>query len=342
MSVRSNRAFTLIELLVVIAIIAVLIALLLPAVQSAREAARRAQCVNNLKQIGLGMANYESSMGSLPAGIKGCCWGTWIVFALPYMEQTTAYNGWNFNGDNAVAGSAGGSNSTDLRYGGAANTTISQNLFTVYLCPSDKDTKPLGGLPAYNYSANFGNTTFYQLAQYPEGTSDASTVNFLKAPFTDMWPTTPVNGGPDGYTVSQYGTVPYSQITDGLSNTLLISEVIKGDPSGSAKGTDLRGFAHWGYGAAFQTYLSPNSKLPDVSWTPGSPYCQPDVNGNPPCMLQAYARRHIMAARSRHSGGVNTLFGDGHVQFIKDAISLPIWRALGSISGSEVISSDSY
>jgi prepilin-type N-terminal cleavage/methylation domain-containing protein len=97
---RKQRAgFTLIELLVVIAIIAVLIALLLPAVQAAREAARRSQCVNNLKQIGLAMHNYESSNGSLPPGQKSCCWGTWLVFLLPQVEQQALFNAWNFGGD---------------------------------------------------------------------------------------------------------------------------------------------------------------------------------------------------------------------------------------------------
>ncbi|WP_165072667.1 DUF1559 domain-containing protein [Paludisphaera rhizosphaerae] len=336
MSEPSRRGFTLIELLVVIAIIAVLIALLLPAVQSAREAARRMQCNNNLKQIGLGMANYESSMGSLPAGIKGCCWGTWVVFVLPYMEQTSAFNGWNFNGDNSAAGKPGGSNDTVLRYSGAANTTISQNLFTVYLCPSDKNTKPLANIPSYNYAANFGNTTFYQSATY--GTGSAA-VSYLKAPFTDMWPTNPVNGGPDGYTTSQYGVVGISEITDGTSNTILVSEIIKGETTSAVAGSDLRGYVHWGYGAAFETYLAPNTKLPDISW---SNYCQPGYNNNPPCLIQSSAANTVMASRSRHSGGVNTLFGDGHVQFMKDSISLPVWRALGSISGGEVVSSDSY
>ena len=95
---RPRRGFTLIELLVVIAIIAVLIALLLPAVQAAREAARRIQCTNNLKQIGLAMHNYQSANNSLPPGIKGSIWGTWLVFILPYVEQGPLFNSWNSHG----------------------------------------------------------------------------------------------------------------------------------------------------------------------------------------------------------------------------------------------------
>ncbi len=101
-TLRRRQGFTLIELLVVIAIIAVLIALLLPAVQAAREAARRAQCVNNLKQIGLGVMNYESSNNCFPPGEKGCCWGNWTIFILPYIEQAQLYNAWNTVGTNVA------------------------------------------------------------------------------------------------------------------------------------------------------------------------------------------------------------------------------------------------
>src|SRR4051812_27324764 len=105
---RRHRGFTLIELLVVIAIIAVLIALLLPAVQSAREAARRAQCVNNLKQVGLACMNYESTLGCLPPGTKGSLWGTWMLFALPFAEQQALYNAWNAMGDNSNGSTTSG------------------------------------------------------------------------------------------------------------------------------------------------------------------------------------------------------------------------------------------
>src|SRR6476661_1382125 len=95
---QPGRGFTLIELLVVIAIIGVLIAFLLPAVQAAREAARRMQCVNNLKQLGLGLLNYESSHGSLCPGTKYQVWGSWTIFVLPFMEQAALYNAWNMRG----------------------------------------------------------------------------------------------------------------------------------------------------------------------------------------------------------------------------------------------------
>src|SRR4051794_24149016 len=112
-----RRGFTLIELLVVIAIIAVLIALLLPAVQAAREAARRAQCVNNMKQIGIAMHNYHDSVGSLPPGIKGCCYGSWQVYILPWVEQQAMFNAWNNGGTNSPSGTP---YDTVLRYSGAA------------------------------------------------------------------------------------------------------------------------------------------------------------------------------------------------------------------------------
>ena len=115
------RGFTLIELLVVIAIIAVLIALLLPAVQAAREAARRSQCVNNLKQIGLAMHNYHDVNGSLPPGVKSCCWGTWLVFVLPQIEQQSMFNAWNFGGDYLYYQ---GQYDAPLRYAGVARAVV--------------------------------------------------------------------------------------------------------------------------------------------------------------------------------------------------------------------------
>ena len=178
------RGFTLIELLVVIGIVAVLIALLLPAVQAAREAARRAQCTNNLKQISLAMHLYHDVQGVLPPAKKGCCWGTWLVFVLPYLEQQSLYNAWNGFGTNAPDMPAGFD--LDLRYFGAANRTVTSTWISYYLCPSDQTNAPIsvetGGTTlactSQNYAVNFGNSI-----QLQENFQD---VQFGGAPFVDI------------------------------------------------------------------------------------------------------------------------------------------------------------
>src|SRR4030088_1120452 len=115
-----RAGFTLIELLVVIPTTAVLFALLLPGVQAAREAARRAQCINNVKQVALAMHNYQSSNNCLPYGMKGCCWGSWVLPTLPFVEQQALFNAWNSSGNNS-----GCANCVDgiFRYAGATNLT---------------------------------------------------------------------------------------------------------------------------------------------------------------------------------------------------------------------------
>ena len=224
---RRRRGFTLIELLVVIAIIAVLIALLLPAVQSAREAARRIQCTNNLKQIGLAMHNYHDTHGTLPPGCKGGQWGTWLVFTLPYVEQQNLYNAWNFNGHTRVPALA-----SLYSYQGAGNTTVTTTRVAAYYCPSDGNNSTLQGLSQFaitsqNYVANFGNVDTLQQSI----TVGGITYNYLGSPFTDI-------GAPDDLSAAFIGsgtptpTVPFAAITDGLSNTLLVSEVVVGQPGG--------------------------------------------------------------------------------------------------------------
>jgi prepilin-type N-terminal cleavage/methylation domain-containing protein/prepilin-type processing-associated H-X9-DG protein len=333
----SRRGFTLIELLVVIAIIAVLISLLLPAVQSAREAARRAQCTNNLKQIGLAMHNYESANGTLPPGMKGCCWGTWLVFILPYIEQQAMYNAWNSSGNDRMYPGPG-----DLwfRYWGVANTTVTFTRISAYYCPSDPNNTNLIGPPcptSQNYVVNFGNTIVQQPPIY-----QVAGVNwpFLGAPFTDI-------GSPDpDITIGTQqgkvlGTTPFSGITDGLSNTMLTSEILVG------QGWDLRGFSWWAYSSMFTGWNTPNSSQPDVLQSGcGS---QPP---NLPCLSatgtftsngQVYQGLGMtLHPRSKHPGGVNVGFGDGSVKFIKNSINPFIFRALSSSKGGEVISADAY
>jgi prepilin-type N-terminal cleavage/methylation domain-containing protein/prepilin-type processing-associated H-X9-DG protein len=334
---RRRRGFTLIELLVVIAIIAVLIALLLPAVQAAREAARRAQCVNNLKQIGLSCMNYESSLGCLPPGVKGSIWGTWMMFVLPYVEQQSLYNCWNSLGDNTTT-----TGTSVLTYSSVYNITVSTTRLNSFTCPADVPNAPLSTtvnsvpypITSHNYVVNFGNLFFNQ---------DQATylgVAFLGAPFGDIGSplvsyaylnrAAPVNG---------YQAIKLSAITDGLSNTMMASETIQG--KGVSPGPyDLRGFAWWYGGASYETWLAPNSPIPDQMET--ASYCNYPYADNPPCIAAPVIDLKTNAARSRHPGGVNTTMCDGSVKFIKNSVNLNVWRALSTTQGGEIISSDSF
>ena len=155
---RRANGFTLIELLVVIAIIAVLIGLLLPAVQKVREAANRAQCQNNLKQIALANMNYESTYGVFLPGVgqNGCCWGVWTIPILPYMEQQALFN---------IYVNFGGLDYSGPRYGAPPNTQVTTVRIKSWTCPSDTPEVYVGGgnQTKHNYVLNAGNTTFFQV-----------------------------------------------------------------------------------------------------------------------------------------------------------------------------------
>jgi prepilin-type N-terminal cleavage/methylation domain-containing protein/prepilin-type processing-associated H-X9-DG protein len=319
-----GRGFTLIELLVVIAIIAVLIALLLPAVQAARAAARRIQCVNNLKQLGLAMHNYHQALGSFPIGRMGIrrpagdpgyvgdTTGannrrTWAWMLLPYIEQGTLYQAINFS----------------LSFNHASQTTALRALTASFVCPSDPnmDTLDTGGFPSYkaNYMVNWGNTHFDQTAS--------------NNPFNGPMPVGPVTFAGAPFSLDKaYGI---QSITDGTSNSLLIGEVKIALFNGNSQ--DHRGDIFnddWNC-TMFMAYTTPNSTLPD--YVPS--YCQYPWQTNPPCISKQPA---FNASRSYHAGGVNTLLADGSVRFFKDTVNPNTWRALSTTNGGEVISSDSF
>ncbi len=334
---RRRRGFTLIELLVVIAIIGVLIALLLPAVQAAREAARRAQCTNNLKQVALAMHNYHDANNTLPPGHRTAVFGTFQTFILPYLEGTPTYNSYNMLGRYWQPGttSGGGSGPANaIRYGSAFNLTVTRTVFNSLICPSDaakpSDLSIYNGVTWHNYTVNFGNGDIYQsLGTVPGGYSvgvypDAP---WLGAPFSDSDTT-------QRFYPSRGQCYNFATITDGTSNTLMAGEVIKG------KGRDLRGFTWWGDAVSTSAYLPPNSPLPDVQNAAG--YCVYPFDNNPPCIAATGSFPPTYAFRSRHPGGVNMAFCDGSVRFVKNTINLFVWRGLGTSQGGEVISADAY
>jgi len=323
-----RRGFTLIELLVVIAIIAVLIALLLPAVQAAREAARRMQCVNNLKQLGIAMHNYHDALGSFPIGLMGFrspkavangnkypdgslagnVRRTWAWMILPYIEQGTMYNTINFS----------------LPFNNHVHDTAVRIIPGTFLCPSDPNMGfvDVGSFPVrkVNYMANWGNTHYYQSTQtnpFSGPLIPGESVPFLGAPFA----------------IDDAFGIP--TITDGTSNTLLLGEIKVGIPNGTKQ--DHRGdvFNDDFNGCMFNGYTPPNASFTDYA----SGGCQYPNATNPPCVSKTPT---FNAARSYHSGGVNALLCDGSVKFFKDSISVPIWRGLSSSRGAEILSSDSF
>jgi prepilin-type N-terminal cleavage/methylation domain-containing protein/prepilin-type processing-associated H-X9-DG protein len=324
---RTRSAFTLIELLVVIAIIAVLIALLLPAVQSAREAARRAQCVNNLKQFGLALHNYHDVNGSFPIGVSlNVATGSSTNFShqtrlLPFMEQTVIFNAINLNLTNAAP-----DNATALVAG-----------VGIFLCPSDAQNEIPTGWAGINYRVNCGTSIVNSY-----GAQDTSGVNVAMPP-------------PNGLLFADF-KVRMADVTDGTSNTAALSEHVKGDFSNSIS-TELSDTYRPGtYPASADEALRMCRAVNILDLTKqgnsngGAPWMSDGhtstryYHGSPPnsrsCMFPP--SRISTTANSRHPGGANVCMTDGSVRFFKSSINLATWRAVGTRNGGEVISSDSY
>jgi prepilin-type N-terminal cleavage/methylation domain-containing protein/prepilin-type processing-associated H-X9-DG protein len=315
---KNLRGFTLVELLVVIAIIGILVALLLPAIQAARESARRSQCVNNLKQIGVALQNYHDTNKRLPIGAYSCCNGTWQMYMLPFIEEQPLADLYTYL---PASHPAFEPDSPLYAYDSTNNQQVTKSRIATLTCPSDEPqitiSDPAGevtaGLTMHNYVANFGNTNHSGTTIF--GAPDV--LNFGR----------PFLGQDDGSTGPDHSLFTrFREISDGLSKTLMVSETVQGH------GGDLRGLTWWGWSAGFETFLAPNAFDPDRLQR--LPYCKKEAP-NPPCIL-ALGRLFYNAARSRHPGGVHAVMCDGSVHFIADDVDLATWRAASTIKGEEV------
>jgi prepilin-type N-terminal cleavage/methylation domain-containing protein/prepilin-type processing-associated H-X9-DG protein len=321
MHVRRS-AFTLIELLVVIAIIGVLIALLLPAVQSAREAARRAQCLNNLKQLGIALHTYHDANGTFPLGrtIPFDTSYSAIARILPFVEQTTVADALNF----------------DLAWSGLANQTGTMTNLQLLLCPSDTAELP-AGWAGTNYRGNEGTSVVMW-----HGASDPSNVNAGMP-------------APNGMFFSSIG-LKAADIRDGLSQTAAFSEHVLGDFDNTRATREADTFWPQTYPADADeaVRLCRDMNWSDLQYQRVSDVGAPWIYGyhsttsywhsGPPnsvsCMFPP--SRIMTVANSRHPGGVNVGMADGSVRFVKETVNLETWRALGSRNGGEVISADAF
>ncbi|HKB04319.1 MAG TPA: DUF1559 domain-containing protein [Gemmataceae bacterium] len=336
--------FTLIELLVVIAIIAILIGLLLPAVQKVREAANRMKCTNHLKQIGLGLHNYNDVNNGFPPGILMRNYQdnpytdeigpNWAVLILPYIEQDNLYNQvttslqiWMTMSSTATP--------ADKTWG-----AIRANTVPIYLCPSDGRNKTLctrnlanmppntpagvAGWARGNYAANFG--PHYHYGSRLNGASSS--------------------GGPWGYagqgpfSVWNYQSASFksgmgvANIPDGSSNTVLASEVLAGVDANDPRGV-------WAFGlagsSAIVSHADGDCQLPNDGKNRS---CSDDIRDAPDLPAQNLSNwtscnSNQATARSRHPGGVNCLMGDGAVRFVRDSISQQAWWIINSANDGQ-------
>ncbi len=298
---HKSQAFTLVELLVVIAIIGILIALLLPAVQAAREAARRMQCSNNLKQIGLSLHNYHAAHRSLPYGANFPTGygGTWAAMILPYLEQQNVYDRFDFT----------------KRIGDGANLPAARTVIPAYICPSDSVNDPLQGgriqFPNTNAQGSMG--LWYPASMGPtrDGTNPSVSCVFCPHGVGSFCCANTSDYGPDGVGVMDRYTraINFSAISDGLSNTLMAGETLPDQCT--FNGAYNHNFPIAGTTIPLNTFEKSADGVNNLWYT-------------------------ACGFKSRHPGGAHFLICDGSVHFFSDTIDYRLYNELGTRAGGEI------
>ncbi len=315
--VRKKPGFTLVELLVVIAIIGILVGLLLPAVQAAREAARRMQCTNNLKQIGLAIHNYESAIKRLPSGSFLVNDATPHTVLLPYLEASNSFNLFNFN--------------VSLN-GSALNSAAIKQTIPFYICPSSPDRIGFSWAGHADYMQNMGGNASYsnmtgpffrnsktRFADVTDGLSNTAFFSEIK------------RGPHPGGSASSFTTLPrtspdYLSVATNKADATWTAATLATYPISECDNPATQAWQYRGLQyyrgltvATFYTHtLPPNSRYRDCAGT---------ANGH-------------LASRSFHTGGVNVVRGDGSVSFYSNSVDAAAWLALGTINGGEVLTID--
>jgi prepilin-type N-terminal cleavage/methylation domain-containing protein/prepilin-type processing-associated H-X9-DG protein len=306
------RAFTLIELLVVIAIIAILIALLLPAVQQAREAARRSQCKNNMKQMGLALHNYHESVGMFPPGAQWPLRLNWRVSILPYLEQENLYGKLDIDGGQWTSPYSG-------------NNVILQGLTVdVYACPSsslgtnsnDGPTKNNSGLgQTHHYVGIMGSTPD------PAGRTNLQSASNYGGIYTS-------NG-----TLLCNESARIRDIKDGTTNTIIVAE-----QSGPVGLSDIRSVYYGGWsGVTFSGKITNNNPNGADSWSTGVSAIQYRINSKTAAAGSDNTWDANTVLTSEHPGGINVLLGDGSVRFLSENINQATLLMLGAKDDRQVI-----